>query len=262
MSFTIADKTFHSRLLIGSALYPSPEIMQQSIQASGAEIVTVALKRQSPGGGEPNAFWELIQSLGLQLLPNTAGCRNAKEAVTLANMAREIFNTNWIKLEVIGDDYTLQTDPIELVAAARELNQQGFTLLPYCSDDLVVCHKLIEAGCNVLMPWGAPIGSGIGLANPFALETIRQRLPEATLIVDAGIGKPSHAAQAMEMGFDAVLLNSAIALAENPVTMASAFAQAIDAGRKAYASGMMPKRQMASASTPLCDTPFWHQDND
>jgi thiazole synthase len=197
--------------------------------------------------------------MNCHLLPNTAGCHHADEAVNLAEMARELFQTNWIKLEVIGDDYNLQPDPFELVKAAAILVKNGFDVFPYCTDDLVVCQRLIDSGCKILMPWAAPIGSGKGIINPYALATLRARLPDITLIVDAGIGKPSQAAGVMEMGFDAVLLNTAVSAARDPVTMAAAFRDAINAGRAAYEAGLMPERNTAHPSTSLIDTPFWHQ---
>ncbi len=257
----LAGKKIKSRLLIGSALYPSPKIMQQAISASESEIVTVSLRRQNPQAGGGNDFWELLKSLDLNILPNTAGCHSAKEAIVTAKMARELFNTNWIKLEVIGDEYNLQPDPFGLVEATKELISQGFEVFPYCTDDLVLAQKLVECGCKILMPWGAPIGTGKGLINPFALNTLRNRLPDITLIVDAGIGVPSHAAQALEMGFDAVLLNTAVAQATDPVAMAKAFKFACQAGRLAYQSGVIPERDIAKPSTPVVGQPFWHQDN-
>ena len=194
-----------SRLLLGTARYPSPAILERAIKASGAEVVTVSLRREGGSGRAGQSFWSFIQSLGLRVLPNTAGCHSVKEAVTTAHMARELFDTPWIKLEVVGDEHTLQPDPFELLVAATELVRAGFTVFPYCTDDLVSGRRLLDAGCPLLMPWGAPIGSGQGLLNPFALRTLRERLPDATLIVDAGIGAPSHAARAMEMGFDAAV---------------------------------------------------------
>ncbi len=173
-------------------------------------------------------------------------------------MARELFGTNWIKLEVIGDDYTLQPDTNALVEAAGILVREGFDVLPYTTEDLIVAQRLVEAGCRVVMPWGSYIGSGRGLVNEFGLRTMRERLPGATLIVDAGLGKPSEAARALEMGFDAVLVNSAIALARDPVGMARAFARAVEAGRDGYESGLMPTREFAAPSTPTLGTPFWH----
>ena len=243
---------------MGSALYSSPEQMQQSVRASGSEVVTCALRRQNPKEKSGARFWELIQELGVNVLPNTAGCRTVKEAVTTAQMARELFKTNWIKLEVIGDDYNLQPDPIGLVEAARILVTEGFEVLPYTTEDLVIAQRLVEAGCRIVMPWAAPIGSAQGVINEFGLRTLRARLPEITLIVDAGIGKPSQAARVMEMGFDGALVNSAIALAKDPPGMAAAFAQAIEAGRRGYESGLLNPREMASPSTPTLGTPFWH----
>lgn len=260
VTWQLANTPFNSRLLVGTALYPSPHIMQQAVNASGTQIVTASLRRQSPQEKSGQSFWNFLKELNCHILPNTAGCRTAKEAITLANMAREIFQTNWIKLEVIGDDYNLQPHPFELVIAAKELIQQGFIVFPYCTDDFILCQTLFELGCDILMPWASPIGSGQGLLNIYALKTLRKRLPQATLIIDAGIGAPSDAAYAMELGFDGVLLNSAIALAENPVQMALAFARAVEAGRLGYEAGLMPAREFASPSTPIIGTPFWHQE--
>jgi thiazole synthase len=254
--FSVGGVELNSRFFIGTAGYPSPHVLQQAIAASGAQVITVSLKRQLAQGGEAGDFYRLIQSTGARLLPNTAGCTTAHEAVTLAHMAREVFNTHWIKLEVIGDDYTLQPDPFELLQAARELVQAGFEVFPYCTDDLVTCQRLVEVGCTVLMPWGAPIGSGQGLLNPSALRTLRARLPSAFLVVDAGIGSPKDAAQAMELGFDAVLLNSAVAQSHDPINMARAFNFAIQAGRLAWQAGVMARQDMAVASTPVTGRPF------
>ena len=256
----VGDVELSSRLLLGTARYPSPQVLGQAIAASGAQVVTVGLKRQlAPGGGE-NAFVEMVRAAlrerGAHLLPNTAGCTSAREAVQLAHMARELYGTPWVKLEVVGDDYTLQPDPQELLVAARELVREGFVVFPYCTDDLVTCRRLLDAGCPLLMPWGAPIGSGQGLLNPFALRLLRERLPDATLIVDAGIGAPSHAAQAMEMGFDAVLINSAVSYSPDPVRMAGAFRQAVQAGRAARLAGIMARQDFAQPSTPVTGQPF------
>lgn len=252
--------TLQSRLLLGTALYPSPETMRAAVMASGAEVLTVSLRRQAPSAGGGDNLWRYIGALGKRLLPNTAGCHTAREAITLAQMARELFQTNWIKLEVIGDDYNLQPDPFQLVEAASVLVKEGFAVFPYCTDDLVLCQRLIDVGCEVLMPWGAPIGTGQGLLNPYALETLRTRLPQVPLIIDAGLGTPSHAAQAMEMGYSAVLLNTAVARAADPVMMAAAFKSAVEAGRLGFRAGAMPKRQTAVPSTPVLGTPFWHAD--
>lgn len=252
-----------SRFLLGTAGYPSPQILAQSIAASGSQIVTVGLKRtlgSGVTGAGDNGFVEIIRRAvkerGARLLPNTAGCRTAREAVTLAQMARELYGTAWIKLEVVGDEHTLQPDPWGTVEAAAELTRGGFQVFPYCTDDLVTCQRLLDAGCELLMPWGAPIGSGQGLINPFALRTLRARLPGVPLIVDAGIGAPSHAAQAMELGMDAVLLNSAVSQAVDPVRMARAFGLAIEAGRGAFEAGVMAQQTMAVASTPVSGHPL------
>ena len=251
-------KDFSSRMLIGTALYPSPAIMQRAIRASGAEIVTVSLRRESAGGRIGSAFWDLIRELNVTVLPNTAGCRSVREAVTTAELARELFSTAWIKLEVIGDDETLQPDPVGLVEAAQILTKDGFEVFPYCTEDLTVALRLREAGCRVIMPWAAPIGSARGIINRDALKLLRTRLPDVTLEVDAGLGAPSHAADALELGYDAVLLNTAIAKAADPVAMANAFRLAVEAGRIGYEAGLMGPRDFASPSTPVVGTPFWH----
>ena len=259
-SWTPYGKPLQSRLMLGTALYPSPAIMQQAIRASGAEVITVSLRRQSPQTGGGESIWQFIRELNLTLLPNTADCHSAKEAITLAQMARELFETDWIKLEVIGDDYNLQPDPFGLLDAAEALTKLGFNVFPYCTDDLVLCQRLLDVGCEVLMPWGAPIGTGQGLLNPYALRTLRERLPDTPLIVDAGVGAPAHAVAAMALGFDGVLLNTAVAQAANPVLMAEAFGEAVAAGRKGYRAGAMAARQTAQPSTPTLGMPFWHQD--
>lgn len=259
MDWQIGNQVLKSRLFLGTALYPSPSIMQEAIKASKCQVITVSLRRQAPDRQGGKYFWHYIKELECNVLPNTAGCRLAEEAITVAEMSKEIFCTNWIKLEVIGDEYNFQPHPFELVKAARELVKRGFVVLPYCTDDLIVCQKLIDVGCQLLMPWGAPIGSGQGLLNSFALRVLRERLPNTMLIIDAGIGTPSHAIQAMELGYDGVLLNSAVALALDPVKMAKAFSLAVQAGRQAFKAGVMPKRNMANPSTPLIDTPFWKQ---
>lgn len=255
---TLYGETFSSRFLLGTALYESPQQMCDAVAAARCEIITLGLRRQNPAAGDGERFWQLIQQTGCRLLPNTAGCKSVKEAVNLAQMSRELFSTEWIKLEVIGDDYNLQPDPFALVEASRELIDQGFKVLPYCTDDLILCQRLREAGCEVLMPWGAPIGTGRGLLNRYALKTLRERF-DCPVIIDAGIGAPSQACEAMEMGFDAVLLNTAVAKAQNPVLMAASFANALEAGRQAYRAGLMQARQTASPSTPTIGQPFWHQ---
>jgi thiazole synthase len=255
----VGEVELTSRFLLGTAKYPSPAVLREAMLASGSQVVTVGLKRQLAGGGD-NGFVQMIRDTlyetGARLLPNTAGCTTAREAVQLAHMARELYGTPWIKLEVVGDEYTLQPDPVELVAAARELVQAGVVVVPYCTDDLVTCKRLLDAGCALLMPWGAPIGSGQGLVNPFALRLLRERLPGVPLIIDAGIGAPSDAARALEMGYDAVLLNSAVSQSPDPVRMAGAFRQAIEAGRAAFCAGVMARQDFAVATTPVTGNPF------
>jgi thiazole synthase len=240
-----------SRLLLGTAAYPSPAILIDAIEASGVEVVTVSLRRESSGARAGQDFWSLIRDLGLRVLPNTAGCHSVKEAVTTAHLAREVFATPWIKLEVIGDADTLQPDVFALVEAARILSADGFQVFPYTTEDLIVAEKLLDAGCRVLMPWGAPIGTGRGLNNIYALRTLRAHFREVPLVIDAGIGVPSHAALAMELGFDAVLTNTAVAQAGDPVLMAAALAKAVDAGHAAFRANPMQPRDMAVPSTPM-----------
>ncbi len=249
----------NSRLYLGTAGYPSPDILAKSIEAAQPGMLTVSLRREN-SAGKGQDFWNIIKEFNIPILPNTAGCHSSKEAVTTAQMAREVFETNRIKLEVIGDDYTLQPDPYGLLLATEELIKLGFEVYPYMTDDLVLATKLTDLGCEILMPWGAPIGSGRGLNNPYALKILRDRFPNKTLVVDAGIGAPSHAAAAMELGYDAILLNTAVSKAGDPVKMAGAFAKAVQAGHEAYTSGIIAPQENADASTPTIDKPFWHQD--
>ncbi|UWR77259.1 thiazole synthase [Phaeobacter inhibens] len=239
-----------SRLLLGTAQYPSPRVLNAAIKSSASEIITVSLRRET-AEGTGAGFWDQLRALDCRILPNTAGCHSVQEAVTTAHMARELFDTRWIKLEVIGHSDTLQPDVFALVEAARVLSDDGFQVFPYTTDDLVVGEKLLEAGCEVLMPWGAPIGSGQGLRNPDALRAMRAHFPDVPLIVDAGIGRPSDATQAMELGMDAVLLNTAVAKAGDPAGMARAVALAIEAGRAGYLADPMERRDMAVPSTPV-----------
>ena len=251
MALELYGKTVASRLLLGTARYPSPAILAEAVRRSKTEIVTVSLRRETAGGMAGGAFFQLIRNLGVQVLPNTAGCHSAGEAVLTAKMAREVFGTNWIKLEVIGHHDTLQPDVFELVEAAKILVTEGFEVFPYTTDDLVVGEKLLAAGCRVLMPWCAPIGSAMGPQNLPALKSMRAEFPDVPLIVDAGLGRPSHASQAMELGYDAVLLNTAVAGAADPVAMARAFAAAIEAGHSGYRAGLLEPRDMAVPSTPV-----------
>jgi len=256
--WTLAGRNFSSHLLLGTSRYRSPESLQMAIQRSGAEIVTVSLRRQSAGDG--SKFWSLLKDMGITILPNTANCRSAREAITTAHMAREVFETNWIKLETVGDEYTLQPDPFALIEATHQLVSDGFEVFPYTTEDLVVAERLIAAGCKILMPWASPIGSGQGLANVRALKTLRAKWPQITIIIDAGIGTPSHATHAMELGFDGIMLNTAIALADDSPKMAEAFSFAIKAGRMGYEAGLMAPRLSAEPSTPTLGTPFWRHE--
>tara|TARA_R110002049_G_scaffold188402_2_gene356822 strand:- start:32627 stop:33400 length:774 start_codon:yes stop_codon:yes gene_type:complete len=243
-------------LMLGTAQYPSPAILADAFRRSAASVATVSLRRESGRDRAGQDFWQLIKGLGVHLLPNTAGCHSVKEAVTTAHMAREVFDTNWIKLEVIGEEDTLQPDVFGLVEAARILTQDGFQVFPYTTEDLVVADRLLQAGCEVLMPWGAPIGSGMGLNNLYGLRTMRAHFPDVPLVIDAGLGLPSQAAQAMELGFDAVLLNTAVARAGDPAAMAEAFATAVRAGQLAAQADPMEPRDMAAPSTPVIGKAF------
>jgi thiazole synthase len=247
---------FSSRFLIGTARYPSLSVMQEAVRTSGTEIVTVSVRRENAAGKDGDAFWTVIRELGVKMLPNTAGCYSVEDAVTTAQLARELFNTKWIKLEVIGNRQTLQPDVIGTLEATKILVADGFEVFPYCTEDLTVAKRLVDAGCRVVMPWGSQIGSGKGIMHEDALRKIRAALPDITLIIDAGLGAPSHAAKTLEMGYDAVLLNTAVAGSGNPVVMAKAFAQAIEAGRRAFEAGLMKPREIAQASTPVAGTPF------
>ncbi|MFD1796538.1 thiazole synthase [Paracoccus aurantiacus] len=243
------DEEISSRLLLGTAQYPSPSILQRAIRDSGAEIVTVSLRREGADGAD--GFRDCIRQTGVRVLPNTAGCHTARDAITTAHMARELFSTSWIKLEVIGHADNLQPDIFGLIEAARVLSADGFSVFPYTTDDLVVGEKLIDAGCRVLMPWGAPIGSAQGLRNADALRSMRSHFADVPLIVDAGIGRPSDAAEAMEIGMDAVLTNTAVAKAGDPALMARAMAMAVEAGHIGFCADPMNRRETAVPSTPV-----------
>lgn len=252
-------ETFSSRLLLGTSRYPSPSILKDAVRQAQPAMLTASLRRQNVSANDsPNRFWDMLHELNVPVLPNTAGCHSVQEVITTAQMAREVFQTTWIKLELIGDDYTLQPDTLNLVDAASRLIKDGFNVLPYCTEDLVLCQRLVDVGCQAIMPWAAPIGTGKGPINPYALRTLRERL-SVPMIVDAGLGLPSHACQVMEWGFDGVLLNTAVALAQEPIRMAVAFASATQAGRDAYLGGTMTEQHAAQPSTPVLGTPFWHQ---
>ncbi|MCM3872093.1 MAG: thiazole synthase [Pyrinomonadaceae bacterium] len=246
---TIGDRTFASRLIIGTGKYRSYDEMKAAHRASGAEMVTVAVRRVPLDRGVESFLDHLDPAM--QILPNTAGCYTAEEAIRTARLAREALQTDLIKLEVIGDQTTLFPDNEQTLAAAVVLVKEGFTVLPYFTDDLIMARKLLDAGCPVVMPLAAPIGSGLGIQNPANLRIMREQLPDATIIVDAGVGTASDAAIAMELGADAVLMNTAIAEAQDAAKMAQAMKLAIEAGRLAYLAGRMSKRLYASASSPL-----------
>ena len=250
-------RTFTSRLLLGTARYASPALLAHAIRAAAPAMLTLSLRRQVAGSSHSGqSFWDLVQETGRTILPNTAGCYTASEAVNTACMARDLFQTDLIKLEVIGDEANLQPDPYGLVEAATELVKRGFQVLPYCTEDWVLCRRLMDAGCEVLMPWAAPIGTGQGPRNPRGLRELRQRAPHVRLIVDAGIGLPSHACQVMEWGFDGVLINTAVSCALDPIQMAAAFANGVRAGRAAFMAGPMIPREAAVPSTPEIGRPF------
>jgi len=251
-------EVFQSRLLLGTSRYPSPQVLADAVKASQPAMLTASLRRQTAHADTSPVFWQLRQNMNVPVLPNTAGCHSVQEVITTAEMAREVFETDWLKLELIGDDYSLQPDTLNLPLAADHLVKAGFKVLPYCTEDLVLCQKLVDVGCQAVMPWAAPIGTGQGPVNPYAMKLLRERL-SVPLIVDAGLGVPSHACQVMEWGYDAVLLNTAVALAHDPVAMSQAFAQAVAAGRQAFLGGAMQAQTSAQASTPLIGTPFWHQ---
>ena len=248
-TFTLGDSTFSSRLIIGTGKYRSYDEMKAAHAASGAEMVTVAVNRV-PLDGKTESFLDHLDPK-MKILPNTAGCYDADHAIRTARLAREALETDWIKLEVIGDQVTLLPDNEQTLAAARVLVSEGFIVLPYFTDDLIMAKKLLDAGCPAVMPLAAPIGSGMGVQNPANLRIMREQLPDATIIVDAGVGVPSDAAIAMELGADAILMNTAIAESRDPAQMAEAMKLAVQAGRLAYLSGRMPKRLYASASSPI-----------
>ncbi|HEV3093068.1 MAG TPA: thiazole synthase [Solirubrobacteraceae bacterium] len=248
----IAGRELSSRLLLGTGGFPSLELLAEAIRASGSELVTVALRRV-----DPNAQGSLIDTIdreGVEVLPNTAGCFTARDAVITAKLAREAFETNWVKLEVIGDEDTLLPDAPELLKAAEQLVDEGFVVLPYTTDDPVLARRLVDVGCAAVMPLGAPIGSGMGIRNPYNIALIRESV-EAPVVLDAGIGTASDVALAMELGCDAVMVASAISRAQDPVAMAAAMRAAVEAGRLAHGAGRIPRKTYATPSTPVAGTP-------
>jgi thiazole synthase len=247
----IAGQKFKSRLILGTSRYPNPLTMLESLEASGTELITLSIRRLNlkTTNGEESVL-SLIDRNKYFLLPNTAGCYTAKDALLTAQLAREALGTSWIKLEVIGDEETLFPDVPELLKAAEQLISEGFTVLPYCNDDPITCKKLADMGCAAVMPLAAPIGSGMGIRNPYNLQIIREMI-DIPMIVDAGVGTASDAAFAMELGVDGILMNSAVAQAEHPVMMAKAMRLAVEAGRLAYKAGRIPRKLYANASSPV-----------
>jgi len=250
--FRIADRDFGSRLIIGTGGFRNLQDMAEAVEESGAEMATLALRRVDPSSR--GSIVDVLENAGCFLLPNTAGCFTARDAVATAQLAREAFETEWVKLEVIGDDKTLLPDPSELLLAAEQLVADGFTVLPYTNDDPILARRLEDAGCAAVMPLGSPIGSGVGIRNPYNLRLIVEhaRVP---VILDAGIGTASDAAIAMEMGCDGVLLASAVSRAQDPARMARAMRLAVEAGRGAFEAGRIPRRLYAEASTPMEGVP-------
>jgi thiazole synthase len=244
----IAGRRFRSRLFVGTARYPNQQVMLKALEASGAEVVTVAIRRINLQQ-RAESILELLHD-NYFILPNTAGCYTVREAVTTARLAREALGTNWVKLEVIGDDDTLYPNILQLIEAAKQLVDEGFIVLPYCNDDPVTCAILEKIGCAAVMPLGAPIGSGMGILNPYNIRLIREKVA-VPVIVDAGVGTASDVAVAMELGCDGVLVNTAIAQARDPVRMAAAIRLAVEAGRQAYLAGRIPKRLYAQPSSPI-----------
>lgn len=249
-----------SRLWLGSSGYANLQLLENSVKCAKPGFVTLSLRRQLadfkqkiPEHQQNKTFWQTLKGLDVPLLPNTAGCFSAQEAINLALLSREALETDWIKVEVIGDENSLHPDMLATLKACEFLLKAGFKVLPYCTDDLVLCHKLVDLGCQVLMPLGAPIGTGMGLLSPFTLERLRNKFPDITLVLDAGIGKPSEATAVLEMGFDAVLLNTAVSQAKHPVTMAQAFKYAVLSGRAGFLGVTMQVQPNAVASTAALD---------
>ncbi|MCW2577326.1 MAG: thiG [Modestobacter sp.] len=250
--FELAGETFRSRLLLGTGGVPSMEVLERAVHASGTQLVTVALRRVEASSS--GAMLEVLDRCGVRLLPNTAGCRTAREAVLTARLAREAFGTSWVKLEVIGDEQTLLPDGVELLDAAEQLVAEGFTVLAYTTDDPVLGRRLADVGCAAVMPLGSPIGSGLGIRNPHNIALLREAV-DVPVVLDAGIGTASDAALAIELGCDAVLLASAVTRAREPERMALAMRRAVEAGRLARGAGRIPRRWHAAASTPMQGLP-------
>ncbi|HEY2630828.1 MAG TPA: thiazole synthase [Solirubrobacteraceae bacterium] len=246
-TLTIAGRTLRSRLLLGTGGFPSLSLLGEAIRASGSELVTVALRRVDPTA--QGSLMDVLEREGVELLPNTAGCFTARDAILTAKLAREAFSTDWIKLEVIGDEDTLLPDAPELLKAAEQLVDDGFTVLPYTTDDPILARRLVDVGCAAVMPLGAPIGSGMGIRNPYNIALIREAV-QVPVVLDAGVGTASDATLAMELGCDAVMVASAVSRAQDPVAMAIAMRHAVEAGRLAYGAGRIPRRTYATPSSP------------
>ncbi len=247
----IGPYTLESRLLVGTSRYPNPQVMLDALDAAATGMVTVSIRRVNVYDRAEGSLLDMLRARGYILLPNTAGCYTAREAVLVAQLAREALETDLIKLEVIGDDETLLPDVEQLLKAAQQLVADGFIVMAYTNEDPITARKLADLGCAAVMPLGAPIGSGMGLVNPYNLRIIRELIPNTPLVVDAGIGTASDAAQAMELGFDGILLNTAIAQAQHPAQMAHAMRLAVEGGRLAYRAGRMTRRTYAQASSPM-----------
>jgi thiazole synthase len=252
--FELGEWRLSSRLVLGSAKYPDLQTFRRAVVASGAEVVTVAIRRIDPRTAGQESVYSVLKEEGIQILPNTAACYTAKDAILTAELARELLGVSWIKLEVLGDERTLFPDPIGLLEAAKELVSQGFMVLPYCNDDPVICKRLEGLGCAAVMPLAAPIGSGLGIRNPHNLILAKEAV-SVPMIVDAGVGTASDVSVAMELGMDGVLLNTAVARSDDPVKMALAMRLAVQSGRLAYLAGRIPKREIAAASSPTTGVP-------
>jgi thiazole synthase len=250
-ALVIGDHSFSSRILVGTSRYPNPQVMLDALEATGTELVTVAIRRVNIENPAPESHLDLLRRGGYEVLPNTAGCYTAREAVLTARLAREALGTDLLKLEVIGDDETLMPDVEQLLDAAKTLVDDGFTVLAYANDDPITCRKLADLGCAAVMPLGSPIGSGMGIVNPYNLRIIREMIEDTPLIVDAGIGTASDAVTAMELGYDGILVNTAIAQAQHPVDMGRAMRKAVEAGRSAHRAGRIPRRLYAEASSSM-----------
>ena len=257
-SLIIYNQKFNNRLFMGTAYYTSLDTMKKSIEVAKPSMITASIKRQTIQNTEyAKEFWKYIQELNISILPNTAGCTSVEEVIKTAYMAKEIFDTNWIKLELIGDDLTLYPNNLKLIEATKILLENNFKVMPYCTEDLIICKKLVDLGCDVIMPWAAPIGTGLGPVNEYGLKNLRKFLPNIKIIIDAGIGLPSHVVKLMEFGIDGVLLNTAIAKSCDPIKMAKAMSFAIQSGRLAYEAIPMEQAKEFNFSSIEIHKPFW-----